>query len=167
MVLGGMNLIQICARYFTFMAKGLLLYLFILIHQSELSVNMLQVVCSVIRNFSDALLYAIPYSLKVKNPLKNLDIKLHHQMRLLWLLLRRISVSFSTGIYLCLNQYFVLYLCTDINFLRRTPTMIYVRESHVEKMGKVQDVTYEILNVLEFNRYTMYTRFAKNTSSNA
>ncbi|KAJ8773740.1 hypothetical protein K2173_006390 [Erythroxylum novogranatense] len=36
-------------------------------------------------------------------------------------------------------------------FYRRTPTMIYVRESHVEKMGKVQDVAYEILNVLEFN----------------
>ncbi|KAH8499966.1 hypothetical protein H0E87_015272, partial [Populus deltoides] len=36
-------------------------------------------------------------------------------------------------------------------FLRRTPTMIYVRESHVEKMGKIQDVAYEILNVLEFN----------------
>ncbi|KAH1239249.1 Phospholipid-transporting ATPase 3 [Glycine max] len=33
----------------------------------------------------------------------------------------------------------------------RTPTMVYVRESHVEKMGKVQDVSYEILNVLEFN----------------
>lgn len=30
--------------------------------------------------------------------------------------------------------------------------MIYVRESHVEKMGKIQDVPYEILNVLEFNR---------------
>ncbi|KAH6801981.1 aminophospholipid ATPase 3 [Perilla frutescens var. frutescens] len=36
-------------------------------------------------------------------------------------------------------------------FYRRTPTMIYVRESHVDKMGKVQDVPYEILNVLEFN----------------
>ncbi|KAL6339970.1 hypothetical protein AAG906_038805 [Vitis piasezkii] len=36
-------------------------------------------------------------------------------------------------------------------FYRRTPTTIYVRESHVEKMGKVQDVSYEILNVLEFN----------------
>uniref|UniRef100_A0A7N0VNK4 Phospholipid-transporting ATPase n=1 Tax=Kalanchoe fedtschenkoi TaxID=63787 RepID=A0A7N0VNK4_KALFE len=36
-------------------------------------------------------------------------------------------------------------------FYRRTPTMIYVRESHVEKIGKVQDVSYEILNVLEFN----------------
>ncbi|KAJ9563811.1 hypothetical protein OSB04_008971 [Centaurea solstitialis] len=36
-------------------------------------------------------------------------------------------------------------------FYRRTPTMVYVRESHVEKMGKVQDVPYEILNVLEFN----------------
>jgi phospholipid-transporting ATPase len=31
--------------------------------------------------------------------------------------------------------------------------MIYVRESHVEKMGKIQDVSYEILNVLEFNRW--------------
>ncbi|GAV61079.1 E1-E2_ATPase domain-containing protein/HAD domain-containing protein [Cephalotus follicularis] len=36
-------------------------------------------------------------------------------------------------------------------FYRRTPTMIYVRESHVENMGKIQDVSYEILNVLEFN----------------
>ncbi|KAL9325426.1 hypothetical protein ACSQ67_006071 [Phaseolus vulgaris] len=36
-------------------------------------------------------------------------------------------------------------------FYRRTPTMIYVRESHVEKMGKIQDMCYEILNVLEFN----------------
>nr|GMD18237.1 phospholipid-transporting ATPase 3 [Ipomoea batatas] len=33
----------------------------------------------------------------------------------------------------------------------RTPTMIYVRESHVENTGKNQDVSYEILNVLEFN----------------
>lgn len=41
---------------------------------------------------------------------------------------------------------------TNTGFHRRTPTMIYVRESHVEKMGKVQDVPYEILNVLEFNR---------------
>lgn len=30
--------------------------------------------------------------------------------------------------------------------------MIYVRESHVEKMGKIQDLSYEILNVVEFNR---------------
>ncbi|VVA90796.1 unnamed protein product [Arabis nemorensis] len=36
-------------------------------------------------------------------------------------------------------------------FYRRTPTVVYVRESHVEKMGKIQDVAYEILNVLEFN----------------
>ncbi|KAK9116965.1 hypothetical protein Sjap_015912 [Stephania japonica] len=36
-------------------------------------------------------------------------------------------------------------------FYRRTPTTIMVRESHVEKMGKVQDVSYEVLNVLEFN----------------
>ncbi|KAI3954059.1 hypothetical protein MKW98_017883 [Papaver atlanticum] len=36
-------------------------------------------------------------------------------------------------------------------FYRRTPTMIKVRESHVEKMGKIQDASYEILNVLEFN----------------
>ncbi|KMZ61764.1 putative Phospholipid-transporting ATPase [Zostera marina] len=36
-------------------------------------------------------------------------------------------------------------------FYRRTPTMIMVRESHIEKMGKIQDISYEILNVLEFN----------------
>ncbi|XP_010255676.1 PREDICTED: phospholipid-transporting ATPase 3-like [Nelumbo nucifera] len=36
-------------------------------------------------------------------------------------------------------------------FYRRTPTTIKVRESHVEKMGKIQDVSYEILSVLEFN----------------
>lgn len=36
-------------------------------------------------------------------------------------------------------------------FYRRSPTAIYVRESNVEKMGKIEDVTYEILNVLEFN----------------
>jgi hypothetical protein len=31
--------------------------------------------------------------------------------------------------------------------------MIFVRESHVEKMGNIQDMSYEILNVLEFNRW--------------
>ncbi|XP_042008673.1 phospholipid-transporting ATPase 3-like isoform X2 [Salvia splendens] len=36
-------------------------------------------------------------------------------------------------------------------FFRRTPTMIFIRESHADKMGKVQDVPYEILNALEFN----------------
>ncbi|AES96443.2 phospholipid-transporting ATPase-like protein [Medicago truncatula] len=36
-------------------------------------------------------------------------------------------------------------------FYRRTPTKIYIRESHAEKMDKIQDVSYEILNVLEFN----------------
>ncbi|XP_027096446.2 phospholipid-transporting ATPase 3 isoform X1 [Coffea arabica] len=36
-------------------------------------------------------------------------------------------------------------------FFKRTPTTIYVHESHVERMGKVEDVPYEILNVLEFN----------------
>ncbi|PKA49367.1 Phospholipid-transporting ATPase 3 [Apostasia shenzhenica] len=36
-------------------------------------------------------------------------------------------------------------------FYRRTPTSVVVRESNVEKMGKSQDVTYEILNILEFN----------------
>lgn len=49
-------------------------------------------------------------------------------------------------------------------FYRRTPTMIYVRESHVEKMGKMQDVCYEILNVLEFNstrkRQSVVCRYA-------
>lgn len=34
---------------------------------------------------------------------------------------------------------------------RRSPTSILVRESHVEKVGRVQDCEYEILNVLEFN----------------
>ena len=46
----------------------------------------------------------------------------------------------------------VLIIWTD-GYIRRTPTTIYVRESHTEKMGKVEDVAYEILNVLEFNRY--------------
>ncbi|KMZ59894.1 putative Phospholipid-transporting ATPase, partial [Zostera marina] len=36
-------------------------------------------------------------------------------------------------------------------FFRRTPTMIMVRESHIEKIGKNEDFSYEILNVLEFN----------------
>ncbi|CAL9127607.1 phospholipid-transporting ATPase 3 isoform X1 [Musa acuminata AAA Group] len=36
-------------------------------------------------------------------------------------------------------------------FCRRTPTTVMVRESHVERMGNIQDVSYEILNVLEFN----------------
>ncbi|WVZ58959.1 hypothetical protein U9M48_009174 [Paspalum notatum var. saurae] len=36
-------------------------------------------------------------------------------------------------------------------FYRRTPSTVIVRESHVERMGSIQDVTYEILNVLEFN----------------
>ncbi|CAM0957022.1 unnamed protein product [Alopecurus aequalis] len=36
-------------------------------------------------------------------------------------------------------------------FYRRTPTTVMVRESHVERMGSIQDVAYEILNVLEFN----------------
>ncbi|GAA0155851.1 primary active transporter [Lithospermum erythrorhizon] len=36
-------------------------------------------------------------------------------------------------------------------FYKRTPTMIYVRESHVYNLGQVEDVPYEILNVLEFN----------------
>ncbi|KAI8528438.1 hypothetical protein RHMOL_Rhmol12G0148700 [Rhododendron molle] len=53
-------------------------------------------------------------------------------------------------------------------FYRRTPTSIYVRESHVEKMGKVQDVPYEILNVLEFNRWgadtVIYERLANGTN---
>ncbi|KAG6764746.1 hypothetical protein POTOM_032232 [Populus tomentosa] len=38
-----------------------------------------------------------------------------------------------------------------IVYSMRTTTMIYILESHVEKMGKIQDVAYEILNVLEFN----------------
>ncbi|KAH9773605.1 phospholipid-transporting ATPase 3 [Citrus sinensis] len=46
-------------------------------------------------------------------------------------------------------------------FYRRTPTMIYVRESHVEKMGKMQDGCYEILNVLEFNRWAYVLTLGK------
>lgn len=42
-------------------------------------------------------------------------------------------------------------------FIRRTPTKIFVRESHVERMGQIQDVSYEILNVLEFNRQVLYS----------
>ncbi|CAI0386597.1 unnamed protein product [Linum tenue] len=49
-------------------------------------------------------------------------------------------------------------------FYRRTPTMIYVRESHAEKMGTITDVPYEILNVLEFNstrkRQSVVCRYA-------
>ncbi|KAM7262201.1 hypothetical protein ACFE04_021278 [Oxalis oulophora] len=40
---------------------------------------------------------------------------------------------------------------------RRIPTMIYVRESHVEKMGKMDDVAYEIFNVMEFNKKDQIT----------
>eukprot|EP00850_Spirogloea_muscicola_P018286 SM000166S02467 [mRNA] locus=s166:161533:170771:+ [translate_table: standard] len=36
-------------------------------------------------------------------------------------------------------------------FYRRTPTTIRVRESHVEKLGRIMESEYEILNVLEFN----------------
>ncbi|CAI5499410.1 unnamed protein product [Closterium sp. Naga37s-1] len=36
-------------------------------------------------------------------------------------------------------------------FYRRTPTTIKVRESHVERLGRVADCEYEVLNVLEFN----------------
>jgi hypothetical protein len=52
----------------------------------------------------------------------------------------------------CLWNLWIIVEANSWFFLRRTPTMIYVRESHVEKMGKIQDVAYEILNVLEFNR---------------
>ena len=34
---------------------------------------------------------------------------------------------------------------------RRSPTSILLRESHVEKLGRIQEAEYEILNVLEFN----------------
>lgn len=51
----------------------------------------------------------------------------------------------------------------NLHFYRRTPTLIYVRESHVERMGQIQDIPYEILNVLEFNRcldfLTFYMRY--------
>lgn len=51
------------------------------------------------------------------------------------------------------SRYPACFEANDFLILRRTPTMIYVRESNVEKMGKIQDVSYEILNVLEFNRW--------------
>ncbi len=47
----------------------------------------------------------------------------------------------------------VTFLCF---FYRRTPTTVIVRESHVERMGSIQDVAYEILNVLEFNRCGLF-----------
>ncbi|KAF7132165.1 hypothetical protein RHSIM_Rhsim09G0116600 [Rhododendron simsii] len=40
-------------------------------------------------------------------------------------------------------------------FYRRTPTLICVRESDAEEMGKDHDVDYEILNVLEYNSARM------------
>ncbi|KAI8539269.1 hypothetical protein RHMOL_Rhmol09G0169000 [Rhododendron molle] len=40
-------------------------------------------------------------------------------------------------------------------FYRRTSTLIYVRESHAEEMGKDHDVAYEILNVLEYSSARM------------
>lgn len=39
---------------------------------------------------------------------------------------------------------------------RRTPTTVMIRESHVERMGSIHDVPYEILNVLEFNRFVLF-----------
>lgn len=58
-----------------------------------------------------------------------------------------------------LKVYSLLFEVNFGNFLRRTPTMIYVRESHVERMGKMQDVCYEILNVLEFNRWAYFLTY--------
>ena len=46
----------------------------------------------------------------------------------------------------------IMCLTGYLYFDRRTPTKIFVRESHVERMGQIEDVSYEILNVLEFNR---------------
>lgn len=48
-------------------------------------------------------------------------------------------------------------------FCRRTPTTVMVRESHVERMGSIQDVPYEILNVLEFNRCGLFVNFEYNS----
>jgi hypothetical protein len=38
-----------------------------------------------------------------------------------------------------------------------------VRESHVERMGSIQDVPYEILNVLEFNRCGLFVNLNVNS----
>jgi len=48
-------------------------------------------------------------------------------------------------------------------FCRRTPTTVMVRESHVERMGSIQDVPYEILNVLEFNRCGLFVNLNVNS----
>lgn len=52
------------------------------------------------------------------------------------------------------NHNFIIYFFMNHSsyYCRRTPTMIMVRESHIEKIGKNEDFSYEILNVLEFNR---------------
>lgn len=38
---------------------------------------------------------------------------------------------------------------------RRSPTTIRVREAHVERLNKSTEMEYEILNVLEFNRFVL------------
>lgn len=55
----------------------------------------------------------------------------------------------------CVKLFDIMLVINHHHICRRTPTMIFVRESHVEKMGSVQDSSYEILNVLEFNRYVV------------
>lgn len=64
------------------------------------------------RNFSDVLLYAILYFPRVRSPLKRSDIKLHHLMSLLWLLLRSTSVSSFTGTKLKLAFYVIIFCIT-------------------------------------------------------
>lgn len=65
----------------------------------------------------------------------------------------RVIPSFILDITLMNDNVSRLTLCL---FCRRTPTTVMVRESHVERMGSIQDVPYEILNVLEFNRCGLF-----------
>jgi hypothetical protein len=74
----------------------------------------------------------------------------------------------SSIVFINLLQFFELkYVCVNGNalsdilclFCRRTPTTVMVRETHVERMGSIQDIAYEILNVLEFNRSALFIFF--------
>lgn len=61
--------------------------------------NLLATICFEYRSSSDALLFVIPYSLRVTKTQKKLHIKLHLQMSLHWLLLQK-TLDFSfTGLY--------------------------------------------------------------------
>lgn len=48
-----------------------------------------------------------------------------------------------------------MYITNDFVCARRSPTTIRVREAHVEKLNKLTEMEYEILHVLEFNRFVL------------